>query len=100
MLIRASGPAIASAPFNVSGTLPDPQLQIYSGSTLLASNDAWAGNAAIASAAGAVGGFPWSDPTSTDAAVLLTLDPGAYTAVVSGVNADTGVSLVEVYDVP
>jgi hypothetical protein len=98
VLIRASGPALD--PFGVSGTLPDPQLQIYTGSTLLASNDAWAGNPAIASAANAAGGFPWSDPTSSDAALLLTLDPGAYTAVVSGVNADTGVSLVEVYDVP
>jgi hypothetical protein len=32
--------------------------------------------------------------------LLLTLPPGQYTAIVSGGNADTGVALVEVYEVP
>jgi hypothetical protein len=37
---------------------------------------------------------------SKDAALLGTLPPGAYTAQVSGVNATTGVALVEVYEIP
>ncbi len=99
VLIRASGPAIAASPFNVPGTLPDPQLQLYSGSTVLATNAGWQGNPAIANAAAEVGAFAWSDPTSNDAALLTTLVPGAYTAIVSGASGDTGVALVEVYDV-
>jgi beta-glucanase (GH16 family) len=100
VLVRASGPALAAAPFNVPGTLPDPQLQVFSGSTVLESNSGWGGDTGIAAAAAAVSAFTWSDPTSNDAAVLMTLQPGAYTAIVSGSSGDTGVSLLEVYDVP
>jgi len=98
VLIRASGPALN--PFGVAGTLPDPLLQLFSGSTLLGANKAWAGNAEIASTAASVGAFAWSDPSSSDSALLATLPPGAYTAQVSGASGDTGVALIEVYDVP
>ena len=97
-LIRASGPALI--PFGVTGTLPDPELQLFSGSTLLESNTAWGGSAAIADAAAAVGAFAWGDPASADSAILATLPPGAYTAQVSGATGDTGVALVEIYEVP
>jgi hypothetical protein len=40
------------------------------------------------------------DAGSKDAALLLTLAPGVYSAQVTGVNGATGVALVEVYDVP
>ncbi len=53
----------------------------------------------IASAAAEVSAFAWSDASSNDAALLMTLVPGAYTAIVSGAHGDTGVSLLEVYDV-
>jgi beta-glucanase (GH16 family) len=99
VLIRASGPALAAAPFNVQGTLPDPELQLYSGTEVIASNEGWGGNAVIASAAAAVSAFSWTDPSSADSALLMTLLPGAYTAIVSGVSGDTGISLLEVYDV-
>jgi hypothetical protein len=99
VLIRASGPAIAAAPFNVSGTLPDPELQLFSGSTLLETNASWGGDAEIAAAAASVGAFTWTVPTSKDSAILVTLPPGAYTAQVSGASGDSGVALVEVYDV-
>ena len=45
------------------------------------------------------GRLPLGDPSSDDSALLATLPPGAYTAVVSGANGDAGVSLVEVYEV-
>jgi hypothetical protein len=96
VLIRGSGPALI--PFSVTGTLPDPQLQLYSGANLLASNSAWEGTSAIATAAAAVGAFAWSNPSSHDAALLQTLAPGAYTAQVAGESGDTGVALAEVYD--
>ena len=98
VLIRASGPALV--PFGVSGTLADPELQLYLGSTLIASNTGWGGNAQIASSAASVGAFAWSNPSSSDSAILVTLPPGAYTAQVSGASGDTGIALVEVYEVP
>ena len=52
---------------------------------------------AIRTSAAASGAFVLGD-TSKDAAMLIDLDPGAYTAQVSGVNAATGVALVEVYE--
>jgi glucose/arabinose dehydrogenase len=103
VLIRASGPAIGGAPFNVAGTIPDPQIQLFgqgSPAPLVASNAGWSGNPQITSEAAAVGAFPWTNPSSKDSAILVTLPPGAYTAQVSGVSGDTGVALVEVYDVP
>jgi hypothetical protein len=98
VLIRASGPALV--PFSVAGALPDPQLQLYSGAAVLGTNNGWAGNAQIASAASSVGAFAWSIPSSHDSALLVTLPPGAYTAQVSGASGDTGVALIEVYEVP
>ena len=98
VLVRASGPALI--PFGVGGTLPDPQLDLYSGTTLLASNAGWGGNAQITSTASSVGAFAWANASSNDSAILVTLPPGAYTAQVSGASNDTGVALVELYEVP
>jgi beta-glucanase (GH16 family) len=104
VLIRASGPVLSLAPFNLPGTLPDPILQLYKSnsdgtSTLIGSNAGWGGDPQIVSTAGAVGAFAWPDPASADSALLVTLPPGNYTAVVSGASGDTGVSLVELYAV-
>jgi hypothetical protein len=98
VLIRASGPALVQ--FGVPGTLPDPQLQVYSGSTVVAGNSVWGGDAQITQTADSVGAFAWNIPTSSDSAILVTLPPGSYTAQVSGASGDTGVALVEIYEVP
>ena len=101
VLIRASGPALA--PFGVAGFLPDPEIQVFasdSGLVPLASNAGWGGNPAVAAAAASAGAFAWPSPSSHDAAILVTLPPGAYTAEVLGEGGDTGVALVEVYEVP
>jgi Immunoglobulin domain len=98
VLIRASGPALI--PLGVTGTLPDPELQLYTGTTLLGVNVGWGGDSAIVNAAAAVGAFPWGNLSSSDSAILVTLPPGSYTAQVSGFSGDTGDALVEVYEVP
>lgn len=101
VLIRASGPALA--PFIPSGTLPDPQLQLYStatGGSMIASNSGWSGNPEVAAAISSTGAFPWTSSSSHDAAILITLPPGSYTANVAGQSGDSGVALVEVYEVP
>jgi hypothetical protein len=101
VLIRASGPAIAAAPFDVPGTLPDPQLTLQNPSTgaVYASNNGWRDDPDIIAAASSVGAFTWNNPTSNDSALLVTLPPGSYTAEASGASGDTGVAIVEVYEV-
>lgn len=103
VLIRGSGPALSQ--FGVSGALADPLLQLYQSnsdgtSTLLEANAGWQGDAQIAATASSVGAFSWGSSASADSALLVTLAPGAYTAKISGASGDTGVSLVEVYEVP
>lgn len=94
VLIRGIGPALA--PFGVAGALADPRLELFSGSTLLQSNDNWA--AVDAATFTSVGAFPL--PTnSKDAALVTTLAPGGYTVQVSGVGTTTGIALVEIYEV-
>ncbi len=97
VLIRASGPALAE--FGVPGTLPDPKLQLNSTTGVLATNNGWGGRAEIVNAASQVGAFPWASSLSNDSAILVTLPPGPYTAQISGASGDTGVALIEVYEV-
>ena len=100
VLIRAVGPTLAN--FNVAGVLADPTITLYRDKTVLATNDNWSASAnasAIASTGTAVGAFILA-AGSKDAAVLTTLTPGSYTAVVSGVGGTTGTALVELYVVP
>lgn len=98
VLVRASGPALA--PFGVPGVLPDPQLVLNGTGGALYSNNGWAGDTNVAAFASQVGAFAWPDPTSADSAILVTLQPGAYTAVVSGASGDTGIALIEIYEIP
>jgi hypothetical protein len=58
------------------------------------------GSAAEIAAAGTATGAFTLPAGSKDAAILVTLPPGAYSAVVSGMNNTTGAGLVEVYEVP
>jgi hypothetical protein len=99
MLIRGVGPALAA--FGVSGVLADPQIAVYSGSTQIASDDNWETGtstaAQISAATAQVGEFPLA-AGSKDAALLVTLQPGTYTVIVSGVGSTTGVALIEIYD--
>ncbi len=85
LLIRALGPRLTD--FGVGGVLADPQVQVFRGSTMVASNNDVA--SIDASSAGLAVG-------SKDAALIVVLTPGAYTAQVSGVGGTAGVALIEV----
>lgn len=98
VLIRAAGPALGA--FGVTGVLTNPRLDLYRGATLLQSNDDWGGAAALSEAFSQVGAFQFPGPASQDAALLVELPPGSYTAQVSGIGSGTGVALIEVYEVP
>lgn len=95
VLVRAIGPTLGV--FGVAGALDDPKLQVFNATSLVRENDNWDGDPQLAAAANSVGAFGL-DPASKDAVVLLTLPPGAYTALVSGVGDTNGIALVEVYE--
>jgi hypothetical protein len=96
VVIRAAGPALLN--YGVTNALADPVLKIFSGSTQIAANDDWGSQAAgINPADTAAGGLAFA-AGSKDAALALTLEAGAYTAIVEAKNAAVGSGLVEVYD--
>jgi sugar lactone lactonase YvrE len=97
LLIRGVGPTLAT--YGVSGVLADPKLELYSVTTKIYENNDWGGTTDLNAAFTATQAFPLP-ASSKDAALLVTLQPGTYTAQVSGVDQTTGVALVEVYEMP
>ncbi len=105
VLIRAIGPGLTS--FGVAGVVADPVLRVFAAGngTPLVQNDNWetaqsagaATAAEIRAASTAAGAFALATG-SRDAAVIVTLSPGNYSAMVSGANNGTGAGLVEVYE--
>jgi hypothetical protein len=101
VIMRAIGPELSQ--FGVPTPLSDPTLELHdSTGALIASNDNWMTTI--------IGGIITSDqvrdilnsghaPTDPrESAIIATLPPGNYTAIVRGVNETTGIGLVEVYD--
>ncbi len=97
VLIRASGPTLAS--FGVLGTMTDPQLNVFSGTTVIASNAGWGGDVSITAANSATGAFQFASASSKDSAVVMTLAPGSYTVQATSVSETAGVTMIEVYEV-
>ncbi len=100
-LVRAAGNSLAN--FGVSGTLEDPLLTLFDGSgTYLRELDDWDSPAflqpKLRSTMQNLGAFALTD--RKDSVMLLTLTPGSYTLQVSGLEGETGVALVEVYELP
>ena len=93
VLLRAAGPALTG--LGVTGAMANPRLALFKNSTLVAGNDDWAGNSAVASATAAVGAFPFVSSASLDAALVARID-GSHTLQVAGPSA--GNVLVEAYD--
>jgi len=101
LLIRGIGPGLGL--FGITGYLADPRLDLYEsvgGSNVLrASNDNWGDESGVAAAASSAGAFGLT-AGSKDAAIVITLPPGAYSAIASGVAGGTGEAMVEVYELP
>ncbi len=95
VVVRAIGPSLVN--FGINNALADPTLQLVRSSdqSVIATNDNWgsASNAAQIQASG------FAPSNSLESAILMTLAPGAYTAIVTGVGGGTGVGLIEVYEV-
>jgi sugar lactone lactonase YvrE/thiol-disulfide isomerase/thioredoxin len=94
MLVRAVGPTLGQ--LGVSGVLADPTLAVFNtAQQLIAENNDWP--AVIAEVMRRAGAFALP-AGSKDAALVVTLPPGGYTAQVTGVNNSTGAALVEIYE--
>ena len=92
VIIRALGPSLQSS--GVNNAVADPVLELRgSGGELIFENDNWRGAQEAEIEASTV-----PPPNDLEAAIVATLAPGAYTAVVTGKNETTGVGLVEAYD--
>jgi hypothetical protein len=101
VLVRAVGPTLSA--FGVTDALAQPVLSVYQGSRLIATNSAWGGTNgasadALTDAFDRAGAFRLIDEGSRDAALILSLPPGAYTVQVRSADASGGSALLEVYD--
>ncbi len=88
-ILRAIGPSL-----NLAGKLSDPILELYSGNQLVTSNDDWG----TASNAQEIMGTGVAPTNARESAILMSLAPGPYTALVRGFNGATGIGVVEAYD--
>jgi len=100
MLVRAVGPSLAQA--GVTGFLARPVLSLYSGSRLVAQNAglATSPDAVAITQAGIEAGAFTLTAGANDAALLVSLAPGLYSAQVTSADGTTGTALVEFYELP
>jgi hypothetical protein len=91
VMIRGIGPSLSA--LGVPDALQDPTLTLFQGNTQLQANDDW-----FETQGDEIRATGLNPEFSTESAILRTLAPGSYTAVVRGKNDTTGVGVVEVYD--
>jgi hypothetical protein len=101
VIIRALGPELT--PFGIPNALADPTLELHnSAGTLIGSNNNWQttiiGGIITGNQVSAIQGSGYAPTEASESAIIATLPPGNYTAIVHGVNNTVGVALVEVYD--
>ena len=101
VIVRAIGPELT--PFGIPDALADPTLELHNGTgALIASNDNWQttviGGIITSNQVSAIQNSGHVPTQPSESAIIATLQPGNYTAIVRGRNNTTGVALVEVYD--
>jgi hypothetical protein len=90
VLIRGMGPSLEQ--LGVPGTLSDPLLELHQADNTVATNDDWQQG----DPSQIPNGFTPSDPR--ESVIVATLTPGSYSAIVKGAHSETGIGIVEVYD--
>ena len=101
VLIRAIGPSLE--PFGVAGALADPTLELHdSAGELIGQNDNWritqSGGVIIDDQYLAIHATGIPPTNDAESAIVATLDPGLYTAIIAGADSSNGIGLVEIYD--
>jgi lysyl oxidase len=95
VLLRALGPSLSA--FGISGLLPDPTLELHDHTgAVIGFNNNWKDSPSQQTLIQNAGLAPSND---LEAAMVQTLSPGAYTAIVQGNGGATGIGLIEVYDI-
>jgi hypothetical protein len=110
LLIRGVGPGLDQ--FGLTGTLAQPSIGVYDQSNVLIASDTGWGNLPVAGSSSVVANYREATASdmqavgafaltagSADSAIVITLPPGNYTAIVSGVGGTTGTALAEVYEI-
>ena len=91
-MVRAIGPSLTN--FGVDGALPDPVLELHAADgSLIYENDDWRGDQEQQ-----ILDSTLAPADDREAAIIATLPPGNYTAIIRGRGNNTGVALVEVYN--
>ena len=99
VIIRAIGPTLGNA--GVPNPLQDPTLELFNGSgTSIATNDDWKTRPDGSSQQAEIEATGIQPTDDRESAIVASLPPSAYTAVVRGKNNTTGIALVEVYNLP
>jgi hypothetical protein len=91
VLIRGMGPSLAKV--GVQGVLTDPFLELHQGDPIIATNDNWQ---QAPNTNEIPNGFAPGDPR--ESVIVMTLQPGNYTAILKGAHGETGIGIVEAYD--
>ncbi len=92
VIIRGVGPSLAA--FNVPGTLANPLLNLYNeAGAVIATDDNWQDTQGPEITASG-----YAPGNANESTIIATLMPGRYTAILSGVAGQTGVGLIEVFD--
>jgi N-acetylneuraminic acid mutarotase len=92
VILRAIGPSLSN--FGITGALQNPVLELHDSSGLLVSNDNWID----ASNKQAIIDSGLAPSNNLESAILTSLNPGTYTAIIRGVDNGTGTAVVEAYD--
>lgn len=96
LVIRAAGPSLGA--LGVTGTLDDPKIQTFAGSTATGENDNWGGATNIATAMASVGAFAYAAANSRDAAIATSVASGDNSVKVLAAGSGTGAVIAEIYD--
>ncbi|HEX8076785.1 MAG TPA: sialidase family protein, partial [Chthoniobacterales bacterium] len=94
VIIRGIGPSLTG----VGTTLADPVLELHQGNATLATNDNWKTKTDATSQQAEVEATTIPPANDLESAIVMTLNPGTYTAILSGKNGGTGIGLVEIFD--
>jgi hypothetical protein len=103
VIVRAIGPELIPPPYNIPNALANPTLDLHNGTgALIGSNDNWQttviGGIITSNQVSAIQNSLHAPTQPSESAIIATLQPGNYTAIVRGANNTVGVALVEVYD--
>ena len=97
VIIRGVGPSLAN--FGVQGALGDTTLELHQGNSTLATNDDWKIDGQTGQSQEAtIAATNLAPSNNLESAIVATLNPGAYTAILAGKNQTSGIGVVEVFD--